>query len=67
MGPKKIEYPPMKAVKVVALAITSHGHKAHPPSKTTMNCPRLIFTYFGNKAVKSFAAEIELADILIPI
>ena len=34
--------------------------------KAASNWPRLILIYFGQKAIRSFAALIEFADIFIP-
>ena len=44
-----------------------HGTKAQPPMNAARICPRQRFMYFGQSVIKSTAAEIELAEILVPI
>lgn len=38
----------------------------HPPTTAAMIHPRLMLTYLGNRTVRSFAAEMEFAVILVP-
>ena len=42
------------------------GTKAQLPMKAASNWPRRMLMYFGQNAMRSFAALIELAEILIP-
>lgn len=56
----------MKDKKVVAEAKIFHGTMTQPPTRAAMTQPRLMLTYRGKRTVKSLAAEIELAVILVP-
>lgn len=65
IGPRKTAYALMKFRNVPAEARIFHGTRAqHRIAQSS--CPRLMFTYWGNKAVRSLAAESELAEILTP-
>ena len=65
IGPRNTAYATMKFKNVPALARIFQGTSAHATTAHS-SCPRRILTKRGNRAVKSFAAESELALMLTP-
>lgn len=65
IGPKKTAYATMKFRNVPALARIFHGTSAHATTAHS-SCPRRMLTKRGNRAVRSFAADSELALMLTP-
>src|SRR3712207_3479210 len=65
MGPRNTAYAAMKFKKLPALAKIFQGTRAHAKTAQS-NCPLRIFTYWGKRAVRSFAAESEFAEMLTP-
>lgn len=65
IGPRKIAYADIKERKLVADARIFQGTRHHD-NKAHRICPRRILIYRGANAVKSLAAEIELAEMFTP-
>lgn len=57
----------MKFKKAIALARIFQGTKAQPPIIAANICPLLRLMYLGHSVIKSTAALIELAEMLVPI
>lgn len=57
----------MKSMSEPALTRIFQGVIAQAPITAQMNCPRLMLMYFGRRAERSVATEIELAEIFTPM
>jgi hypothetical protein len=66
MGPKKIVYPLRNARNFAAEARIFQGTKAQLPRKAARICPLRMLMYRGQKAMRSLAAEMELAAMFMP-
>jgi hypothetical protein len=65
MGPRKIAYADMKFKKLPADARIFQGTSAQDKIPQRI-CPRRKLTYSGNRAMRSFAAEMEFALMFTP-
>lgn len=61
IGPRKMVYPPRKAMNLAADARIFHGTKAQLPITAAISWPRRMLMYLGQKAMRSLAAEMEFA------
>lgn len=66
IGPKNMVYPPRNARNLAADARIFHGTNAQLPMTAASSWPLRMLMYFGQNAIKSLAALIEFAEILIP-
>lgn len=66
MGARKTAYPPMNDRKVSADERIFQGTMTQPPTMAAMTHPRLMLTYLGKRTVRSLAAEMEFAVMLVP-
>ena len=66
MGARNTAYPPMNARKVSADDRIFHGTMTQPPMIAAITQPRSMLTYRGKSTVKSLAAEMEFAVMLVP-
>lgn len=60
-------YPSMKFTSEFAEVKIFQGVMHQAPTTAQMNWPRRILTYLGKSAERSFATEMELADMLMPM
>lgn len=67
MGPRKMVYPLRKARNFAADAKIFQGTNAQLPRTAARIWPRRMLMYLGQKAMRSLAAEMEFAEMLIPI
>jgi hypothetical protein len=51
----------------MAVARIFQGTNAHPPINAARIWPRRKLMYFGQRVIRSTAAEIELAEIFVPM